>query len=208
MTNPSRLRVRRATVDDLNALRVLWVSMRLPADELEKRLTEFQIAETDDGGLIGAIGVQFIRQHALLHSEGYSDFGMADAVRQQFWQRIQTLASHHGVFRLWTQERSPFWKSFGFQPVTAELLPRLPEEWKNPFSGAWLTLQLKNEETIAAALDKEFASFMSSEKNQTARVAARARTFRTVIIVAGFAIGIFCFALALYLLVRHSPFSQ
>ena len=66
--------------------------------------------------LLGAIGIQFSKQHALLHSEGYSDFGVADAARQLFWERIQTLAANLGVFRVWTQERSPFWKSFGFQP--------------------------------------------------------------------------------------------
>ena len=88
--------------------------MRLPPDELEKRLTEFQVVETADGKLLGAIGIQIVRQHALLHSEGYSDFALADAARQLFWERVQTLASNHGVFRIWTQESSPFWKSWVF----------------------------------------------------------------------------------------------
>ncbi|MGH7991015.1 MAG: hypothetical protein ACREDS_12600, partial [Limisphaerales bacterium] len=141
--NPTQLSVRRATVDDLDALKALWISMRLHADELEKRLTEFQIIENADGRILGAIGIQLSKQHALLHSEGYSDFSLADAARNLFWVRIQTLASNHGVFRLWTQERSPFWKSFGFQPPTAEVLPRLPGEWRNEFDGGWLTFQLK-----------------------------------------------------------------
>src|SRR5271156_746343 len=139
MSSP-KLRVRRATLDDLNAIKALWLSMRLPADELEKRLTEFQIAETGAGQLIGAIGIQIIRQHTLLHSEGYADFGFADAARRLFWEKVQTLAANHGVFRLWPQERSPFWKSFGFQPPNAEILARLPAEWKNEFDGGWLTL--------------------------------------------------------------------
>ena len=48
--------------------------MRLPAGELEKRLTEFQVVEAADGQIAGAIGVQIIRQHALLHSEGHTDW--------------------------------------------------------------------------------------------------------------------------------------
>src|SRR5208283_6075814 len=47
-------------------------------DELEKRLTEFQVIVTADGQIAGAIGIQIIRQHALLHSEGYTDFSVAD----------------------------------------------------------------------------------------------------------------------------------
>ena len=120
--SPQTLRIRRATVDDRAALKIIWASMRLPADELEKRLTEFQVVENAEGGVVGALGIQILRQHALLHNESYSDFAVADAARELFWERIQKLAANHGVFRVWTQERSPFWKSFGFQPPAAEVL--------------------------------------------------------------------------------------
>jgi N-acetylglutamate synthase-like GNAT family acetyltransferase len=205
--NPTQLSVRRATVDDLAALKKIWETMRLPADDLEKRLTEFQIAENSGGEIIGAIGIQISRQHTLLHSEGYADFSLADASRNLFWIRIQMLASNHGVFRLWTQERSPFWKSFGFQPPTVEVLPRLPTEWKNEFDGGWLTFQLKDETVITAALEKEFAQFMAAEKRDTDRVAEHARTLKTILTVLGFAVGILCFGAAIYLFVRHNPFS-
>ena len=206
--NPQTLRIRRATVDDRAALKSLWASMRLPADELEKCLTEFQVVENSDGEVVGAIGIQFSGQHALLHSEGYSDFGVADAARQLFWERIQTLASHNGIFRVWTQERSPFWKSFGFQPPTAEVLARLPAGWKNEFDGGWLTLQLKNEEVIAAALEKEFAPFMAGEKSGTNKISEKAKTINTVITMAGFAIGIISIGFAIYLFVHRNPFEK
>jgi N-acetylglutamate synthase-like GNAT family acetyltransferase len=205
--SPTSLRIRRATVDDFAALRTVWDSMRLPADELEKRLTEFQVVEHSDGQVVGAIGIQFSKTHALLHSEGYSDFSAADPARQLFWERIQTLASNHGVFRLWTQERSPFWKSFGFQPPNAETVARLPEEWKNEFTGGWLTLQLKNEDAINTALEKEFAQFLAAEKKDTDSISTKARTINTIITVIGFAIGIFCIGFAIYLFVHRNPFS-
>ena len=205
---PQTLRIRRATVDDRAALQFIWASMRLPADELERRLTEFQVVENADGEVVGAIGVQFSKQHALLHSEGYSDFGIADAARQFFWERIQTLAANHGVFRVWTQERSPFWKSFGFQPPTIEILARLPEEWKNEFTGGWLTHQLKNEEVITAALENQFAGFMAGEKKETDRLSEKARNLRTSITVAGFAIGIIGIIVAAYLFIHRNPFSH
>jgi len=103
------LRVRRATVDDLVTLRMIWLSMRLPADELEKQLKDFQVVEAADGNVLGAIGIQFAKQHALLYGEGYSDFSVADAARQMFWQRFEALAANYGIFRIWTQETSPFW---------------------------------------------------------------------------------------------------
>lgn len=197
------LRIRRATTDDLPHLKAVWSSMHLPEDDLEKRLTEFQVIEDADGHFLGAIGLQICRQHALLHNEGFVDFSLADAGRDLFWQRLHILAANHGVFRIWTQERSPFWKSFGFRPPTVETLDRLPPEWRNEFEGAWLTLQLKDEDAIAAALGTNFAGFMDDEKKQTARVMEQAQTIRTAVTVIGFAIGVLCFALAIYLLFRR-----
>jgi N-acetylglutamate synthase-like GNAT family acetyltransferase len=204
--SPFNLRIRRATTDDFQSLRSLWNSMRLPADELERRLTEFQVVESADGQLAGAIGLQITGQHALLHSEGYADFSIADAARQLFWERIQTIAAHHGVFRLWTQETSPFWVRWGFQPPTAETRARLPDEWKN-YEGQWFTIQLKNEEVIAE-LEKELASFKQSEKQHTAQTLDQARTLRTIITVIGFGVGILCLGVLLYLFMHHNPFSR
>jgi len=208
MMTPAQLHIRRATVDDRAALKELWASMRLSPDELEKRLTEFQVVENSGNEVVGAIGIQFSGHHALLHNEGYTDFGVADAARQLFWMRIQTLAANHGIFRLWTQERSPFWKSFGFQPPAAEVLERLPAEWKNEFEGGWLTLQLKNEEVITAALETQFAGFMAAEKQSTERVSEKVQTFKTIVTILGFAIGIICFAVAAYLFIQRNPFGH
>jgi N-acetylglutamate synthase-like GNAT family acetyltransferase len=200
------LRVRRATTDDREGLKALWQSMLLPADELEKRLTEFQVVETADGRLLGTIGIQIARQHAWLHSESYLDFAQADRARQLFWQRIQTLASNHGVFRMWTQESSPFWSQLGFRPASAGKLSELPPEWQ-PILGEWFVLQLKDEEAIANALDKDFAAFMSAEKRNTERTYEQARTLKNIITVIGFAIGILCFGFAAYLLIHRNSFS-
>jgi N-acetylglutamate synthase-like GNAT family acetyltransferase len=201
------LRVRRATLDDLVTLRTIWLSMRLPADELEKRLKEFQVVENAAGEVLGAVGIQLSQQHALLYGEGFSDFSVADAARQMFWQRFEALAANHGVFRIWTQETSPFWKHWGFQPATAENLSRLPEEWKTS-EGQWFTLPLKNEEAITTALETKFAGFMDAEKKQTALVAEKARKLNTIITVVGFAIGILGIGIAVYLLVHRHPFGQ
>jgi len=201
------LRVRRATVDDIATLRAIWLSMRLPADELERRLKEFQVVENADGNVLGAVGIQISKQHALLFGEGFSDFSVADPARELFWERIQTLAANHGIFRIWTRETSPFWTRWGFQLANTETLSRLPEEWK-AFEGSWFTLELKNEEAVTAALGTKFAGFMDAEKKQTARVAEKARTLKTIITIVGFAVGISCIGLAIYLFMHRNPFGQ
>ena len=206
MTDSSQFKVRRATTDDRDSLKSLWRSMLLPADELEKRLTEFQVVEAADGKLLGAIGIQIVRQHARLHSESYLDFAHAEAARQLFWNRIQTLASNHGVFRLWTQESSPYWSQLGFRSAGAAKLAELPPEWQPP-KGEWYLLQLKDEQAIVNALDKDFAAFMLAEKRSTERAYEQARTLKTIITVIGFAIGILCFAFLGYLLIHRNPFS-
>lgn len=197
----SPLRIRRATTDDFRSLQALWHSMRFPAEELEKRLTEFQVVETAAGQLAGAIGLQVSGRHALLHSEGYTDFSVADAARELFWERIQTIAAHHGVLRLWTQETSPFWGRWGLQPATPEILERLPAEW-NPFEGKWLTIQLKDEAALAA-LEKELAAFRETGKKRTAETLDQARTLTTTITVIGFAVAAVLIGIALFLFVRR-----
>lgn len=177
--------------------------MHLPTDELEKRLTEFQVVVDADGMFLGAIGFVVSEQHALLHSEGFTDFSVADAARDLFWQRIQVLSSNHTVFRLWTQERSPSWKNFGFRPPDTDTLARLPAEWHNDFEGAWLTLQLKDEQAIAAALGTDLAGLMALEKAQTQRMREQANTLRTAVTVICFAIGILCLGVAVYLLIHR-----
>lgn len=196
------LQIRRATVDDLPALKALWTAANLPAAELESRLTEFQVVE-NDGNFAGAFAVQIVRQHLRFYAEDFADFAVADAARELFWERIQTLAANHGVFRVWTQETSPFWTHWGFQPATAETLERLPEEWKS-IEGKWLTLELKNEDAIKTALGNQFVGFMDAEKQQTAAVAARARKLKTALTIFFFAIAALCFGVLIYLLM-HRP---
>jgi len=200
--NPLNLQIRRATTDDFQSLRSLWNSMRLPADELERRLTEFQVIESADGQIAGAIGLQIIRPHARLHSEAYTDFSLPDTARQLFWERIQLIASHHGVFRLWTQENSPFWSRCGFRIVITESLVQLPDEWKR-FEGKWYSLQLKNEEIIAAALEKQLAGFRDSGRIQAARISEKARVINTIIIVVCFGIFFTCIAALIYLITHR-----
>jgi N-acetylglutamate synthase-like GNAT family acetyltransferase len=198
----SQLHIRRATVDDLPALKSLWLLAQLPADELEGRLTEFQVVESA-GAFAGAVGFQIVRQHARFYAEDYADFSVADAARELFWTRFQNLAANHGVFRIWTQEMSPFWTHWGFQPANTDTLARLPENWRN-LEGRWLTLELKNEDAINTALQKQLPDFLDAGKKQAAQATERARKLKLFITVTGFAVFFICVAIAAWLLLHRS----
>lgn len=205
--NLPALHVRRATVDDLAALKVLWAEMRLPPDDLEPRLTEFQVVEDADARLLGAVGLQIAGHHALLHGEGYADFAVADQARGLFWERILKLAANHGIFRVWTQERSPFWKHFGFHPPSPEDLEKLPEAWRNEFAGGWLTLQLKDEDAIKAALKQHATTHQETGRLETERISHRVRYLNNFIMVTGFTIGALSLGFAIYLFIHRNPFA-
>lgn len=195
------LNIRRATLDDLPDLQALWTAARLPAEELKDRLTEFQVVEVE-GRFAGAVGLQMVRQHARMHSEDYLDFSVADAAREAIWERVQTLAANHGVFRIWTQETSPFWSRWGFLPANEEVLARLPAEWQG-LPGRWLTLELKNEEAITRALNEQLPGYWEQEQQHTARLAAQARRVKLAVTIIGFTIGAISLAAATWMFFHH-----
>ena len=200
--NPSDYRVRRATLDDIGSLKKLWESMRFPAGDLERRLTEFQVVEGPDGKVMGALGFQIAERQACIHSEAFTDFAIADSVRPVFLKRIQSLAMNHGVMRLWTREHAPFWPHYGFQPAGVAALEKLPSGWDRS-APDWLTFPIKDEEAIAS-VDKEFAMFVASEKQRTAQALAQAKKLKTIatVFVCIVALGVIAAAAYMYFLRR------
>jgi len=197
--------VRRATVDDVKNLLSLWQSMHLPALELEKRLTEFQVVETQEGQIAGAIGLQIAGRQGRLHSEAFSDFGQSDKLRELLWERIQNVANNHGLTRLWISESAPFWDHNGFRAANAETLQKLPATWSELKAGV-LTLQLKEEtEAIPVSLDKEFALFMESEKSRTAEIFRKARTLKMIATVIAIILFIMVMAIGAFFVMRKTP---
>ena len=174
----SRLQARRATLDDMGALRELWEMMRYPVAELEKQLTDFQVVADSAGKVVGSVAFRNAQRQGLIHSEAFSDFSFAERARPVLWERIQSLSNNHGVVRLWINDVSPFWTQNGFQPAAPANLERMPEPWDRTKPG-WLTLQLKDENAIAS-LDKEFAMFVASEKQRSQYALGQAKTLKTV----------------------------
>jgi N-acetylglutamate synthase-like GNAT family acetyltransferase len=195
--------VRRATVDDLGGLVALWNSMHLPAAELERRLTEFQLVESDDGGLLGAMGLEIIERQGRIHGEAFRDFALADRLRDQLWHRLQSVAANHGLARLWTDETAPFWKQHGFQIAAPDTLKKLPPVWAQ-IGGDWLTLRLRDEEALRTTLEMDLTRLKEQERQSTDRALRSARALKFIAIAFSIplaaAVIVFCINL-----LRHLP---
>ncbi len=174
------IQARRATLEDLPRLKELWALMRFSDADLERQLTDFQVATDAAGHVIGAVALQISQRHGRIHSEAFEDFSHADQARPALWTRIENLAANHGLIRLWTRETSPFWTHNGFQSATASELEKLPLLWNCAHSD-WLTLKLKDEEVVAS-LEKEFALFVESEKQQRHQLLSQASVLRTIVL--------------------------
>jgi N-acetylglutamate synthase-like GNAT family acetyltransferase len=173
-------RTRRATVDDLPQLAALWQAAHLPVAELEKNLTDFQVAEDEQGKLAAAIGLHIESVHGWIHSETFADFALTDALRPALWERLQVVAQNHGLFRLWTAEAAPWWKKdAGFSAPSDELLQKLPESC-GPRHPAWLTLRIKEEVAGADFLEKQMAMFKEAERARLEKLIRRGRAMRII----------------------------
>jgi N-acetylglutamate synthase-like GNAT family acetyltransferase len=196
-------RVRRATLDDIGQLTKLWQGMHYPAEELARRITEFQVAESSDGKIAGAVGLQQLERQGRLHSEGFDDFSLADQLRPQLWDRLQSVATNNGLLRLWTQEEAPFWSQCGLTRADAEAAEKLPAPWR-ALKGNWLTLKLKEDIEEVLTADKEFAAFMQSERQRTERAMQQAKVLK--FIAALLAVGVLFLVMAgAFLLIRRNP---
>lgn len=182
-------------MEDLPALGALWQRAGLPAEELEKFVTEFQVVEGAGGVLRGAIGLQRDGDQALLHSEALEREEGAEAVRRALWARLQVLARNQGVVRLWTLEDAPFWRGV-FRPATPAEVAGLAAVFADP-GLSWWTLQLVDLarlEQLAqqrALLRGDFTGGADERFQETVRrirVAAYGLAALVILLLAGFAL--------------------
>ena len=177
MTTPS-LPARRATIEDLQKLMPLWEQEGLPAEELSKRLQEFQVVDGPGGELAGAIGLQILGHEGRLHSEAFLRPEEAESIRARLWERVQMISKNHGLVRVWTQLGSPFWSQSGFGNPAPETAAKLPPAFAgNP--APWTFLQLRDE-VAAPSVEKEFAMFREMQKEETERILRRAKVMKLV----------------------------
>jgi len=177
--NPPKYLARRATLDDMDALRPLWAAEQLPEQEMQKRAADFQVAHTPEGIIVGAVGLQVDGLQGHIYGEAFGDFGLADILRPVLWERVQTVSRNRGLLRLWTRENALFWRERGFDPAG----PAQLEKFSARFGAAdpnWLTLKLKDELFANLTPEQEFALFKDAAKSETDRALKQARVLKWI----------------------------
>jgi N-acetylglutamate synthase-like GNAT family acetyltransferase len=172
-------RIRRATIDDLPSLRELWEQFGLPVLDLDKRVTEIQIAETPEGIIAAAIGFKIERLHGLIHSEAVPEGVDSATVHEAFWQRLQVLGRNHGLFRLWTRSSGPFWAAQGFLKPDAKALEKLPGNF-GANDEQLLTRAIREESAQGLSVEQEFELFSQAQKMETDRLMQQAQVFKKI----------------------------
>jgi len=174
----SPYKIRRATLDDLPALRALWAKVNLPAPDLEKRFTEVQIAENGAGEAVGALGLKIDKQHGHIHSEAIPD-DADPALYAAFWERLQIISRNFGLFRTWIGSTRPFWPSIGFVAPDQKALEKAPAGLGLPKENL-LTLTLKEESSDGLSVEQQFEIFTQAQKAETERLLHQAQVFKRV----------------------------
>lgn len=185
---------RRATVEDLPRLRGLWQTALLPAQGLEKNLTEFQLAEGLDGRLMGALGFQILKQDARIYDETYTHSETEALVKPQLWNRLKVLAANQGIRRIWTQEKSAFWTQQGFGAATVEDCKQLPKSFRRA-SGSWRMLTLRDE-AAEQRIQREVDLFEAAREESQSRLSLQAKALGWILglVAAGFCAVLLYFA--------------
>jgi N-acetylglutamate synthase-like GNAT family acetyltransferase len=190
---PAPLESRRATIEDLGALEILWSQSALPATELGKFLTEFHVVTDSDGQILHAIGLLVEGDQALLHSEALSvpQSIEPDACRAAVWRRLRILARNQGISRIWTQEDAEYWQVSGYQPIPESQLPAELPSFVQREAGWWMH-QSPDAAQADLMVQREFALWKTQREQESQSFQQRVKAFRAVALV--------LFALSLILL--------
>jgi len=175
---------RRATLDDLAALRELWAQEQLDADDLEKRITEFQVAYDAEGKILGSIGMKREGDDGWVHSEAFSDFGVADQLRRVIWERLKTIAKNYAMARIWMRDCGLFWKELGFDEADEKMKGQLPAGFGDK-GGNWYVIRLRNDPFAdgTEAAKRQELMFREALRAETERTLRQARVVKIIALV-------------------------
>lgn len=177
--------VRRATINHLEALRAIWSEERFAVGELERRFTEFQVVESREGKLIGALALQIQGNQGFIHSEAIALPEHTEALREVLWDRINKVAGNHGLVRLWTSAAHSHWTSAEFRAPTEAEQGKRPPQFGNVLEG-WLVLQLKEESSQAISLEQELAIFREAQKAESLAFHQQANKIKLFVTIIAF----------------------
>jgi N-acetylglutamate synthase-like GNAT family acetyltransferase len=179
--DPVSLESRRATVEDLESLETLWREAGLPATELGKFLTEFQVVISPDGRILHCIGLLVEGDQALLHSEALPSHPTVepDACRSALWRRLRILARNQGISRIWTREDAEFWAISGYESIPESGLPaELPSFV--PREDGWRVYHSPDPTQADLLVKRELALWQTQRELEKDSFQQRVKAFRAI----------------------------
>lgn len=176
---PEGTTVRRATLDDLDALRGLWRECRLPDYELERRFTEFQVVVDGQGWILATVGLRVAGTEAQVHSLAIRRADLAEALSKALGERAQQLALQQGAHRIWARDAPSTWSKEGFTTGTSEDRQALPAAFGQP-GEPWLVKRLREDPLKLIAAEEQLEAYLEMERLRTDRLVRRGQLLKMV----------------------------
>ncbi|MEP7066926.1 MAG: arsenic resistance N-acetyltransferase ArsN2 [Gemmatimonadota bacterium] len=116
--------LRPARDEDLQAIEALLVASDLPVVGVADSLCSFIVAESD-GRIVGVVGLELCREHALLRSTAVAPDWRDRGLGRQLVERIIAEAESRNIHALYllTTTAERYFPSFGFVKTTRESVP-------------------------------------------------------------------------------------
>lgn len=116
--------LRAATNDDLGAVEQLLIASGLPVEGVAEALCGFIVAE-HEGKLVGVVGLEVCREHALLRSTAVAPEWRDRGLGRQLVERIIAEAESRNIRALYllTTTAERYFPSFGFVKTTRDAVP-------------------------------------------------------------------------------------
>ena len=123
MPETSTLKIRNATVEDLQTIQSLLRSSNLPSGSIPKHLSNFLVAEVN-GTIAGTIGLEIHEQHGLLRSASILPSYQRRGIGSRLVNMILDYAREKGVKEvvLLTTTAENYFVKKGFSPVDRSTL--------------------------------------------------------------------------------------
>ena len=118
--------IRSGSADDWGVVRDLLTTAALPVDDLDAACMErFMIAESAQGDIIGAIGIEPHNDVALLRSLVISADARQGGVGRALVERLEALAASIGVREVWllTLDADSFFARLGYETQSRDAAP-------------------------------------------------------------------------------------
>ena len=197
---------RRANLEDLPALLRLWEKSNLPGVQLEKYLTEFQVIDAPEGGLLAAIGLQIDGDEALVHSEAIATEAEADACRLGLWTRMQIVVRNQGIQRVWTLEDADYWRGL-FKPASREEIAGLKASFADP-TASWYRVRFLDENQVNKLVNQQVLLRGGSLEGDRAELAEAIRRAKIIAYSIATGVIILLVVFALYMLIHREELQR